>query len=110
MDPWSKGHYSRHIQEALMVMEKIPEVNPPSGRVPGRGLLVLPILEARWRKDRGENRDAGILPMVFGARIKHRPKEGTRGWPLPPGALVARPRVGPCPLAAWEGGGPALAL
>src|SRR4051812_40200565 len=31
MDPWSKVDYSRHIREASMVMEKLPEVNPPSG-------------------------------------------------------------------------------
>src|ERR1041385_7716015 len=37
-----------------MVVEKLPEVVPPSGRVPGRGLLVLPILEARRRQNRGE--------------------------------------------------------
>src|SRR4051812_4890231 len=54
MDLWSKGDYSRHIREALMVVEKLPEVNPPSGRVPGRRLLVLLILEARRRQNRGE--------------------------------------------------------
>ena len=36
MDPWSKGDYSRHIREVLMVVEKPPEVNPPSGRVSGQ--------------------------------------------------------------------------
>ena len=92
-----------------MVVKRPPEVNPPSGRVPGRGLLVLLILEARRRRNRGENRDAGLSPRVFGARGKNRPKGGTRGWPLLPGALLARPGVGPRPLAAWEGGGPPLA-
>src|SRR4051812_20045305 len=43
-----------------MVVEKLREVNPPSGRVPGRGLLVLPILEARRWRNKGENRDAGV--------------------------------------------------
>src|SRR4051812_28749903 len=37
-----------------MVVEKLPEVVPPSGKVSGRGLLVLPILEARRRRNRGE--------------------------------------------------------
>src|ERR1041385_3149385 len=46
-DPWSKKNYSRDIRGASMVERRLPEVNPPSGRVPGRGLLVLPILEAR---------------------------------------------------------------
>src|ERR1041385_8970054 len=33
---------------------KLPEVNPPSSRVPGRGLLALSILEARSRRNKGE--------------------------------------------------------
>src|SRR3954463_5617770 len=45
MDPWSKGGYSRHIQEASMEMEGLPEVNPPSGRVPGQRLLEALILK-----------------------------------------------------------------
>ena len=53
MDPWSKVDYSWIIREASMVVEKLPKVNPLSGRVPGRGLLVLPILEARWQQNRG---------------------------------------------------------
>ena len=68
MDPWSKGDYSRLIREALMVVERLPEVIPPSGRVLGRGLLTLPILEALRRRNRGENRDAGFLLRVSGAR------------------------------------------
>jgi len=68
MDPWSKGDYSRLIREALMVVERLPEVIPPSGRVPGRGLLMLPILEALRRRNRGENRDAGFLSRVSGMR------------------------------------------
>src|ERR1041385_8125942 len=53
MDPWSKGDYSRHIREALMVVEKLPQINPPSGRVPGRGLLAIPISGSqRWRNRR----------------------------------------------------------
>ena len=46
MDSWSTGDYSQLIREASMVVEKLPMVNLPSGRVPGRVLLVLPILEA----------------------------------------------------------------
>ena len=60
MDPWSKEDYSRHIREALMVVERLPKVIPPSGRVPGRGLLMLPILEALRRWNRGGNHDAGF--------------------------------------------------
>ena len=65
MDPWSKGDYSRHIREALMVVEKLPEVIPPSGRVPGRGLLMLPILGALRRRNRGEIVKKGSVLRVF---------------------------------------------
>src|SRR4051795_1611192 len=68
MDPWSKVDYSRFIQEASMVVEKLPEVVPPSGRVLGRGLLVLPILEARRRRNRGEIAKKGSVPEGFTSR------------------------------------------
>ena len=45
MDPWSKGDYSQLIREASMVVERLLVVILPSGRVPGRVLMVLPILE-----------------------------------------------------------------
>ena len=106
MDPWSKLDYSRHIREALMVVEKLPEIDPPSGRVPGRGLLAIPILESRRRRNSGENRDTGFLLRVFRTGCKYRPKGGTRGGPLHPGGLLARPKVGPRHLAAWSGGPP----
>ena len=51
MDSWSKEYYSRHVREASMTVEKLLEVNPPSGRVPGRGPLTLPILEALRRRN-----------------------------------------------------------
>ncbi|KAE8789208.1 GDSL esterase/lipase [Hordeum vulgare] len=54
-----------------MVVEKLPEVNPPSGRVPGRGLLALPISEAlRWRND-GEICDSGSIERVFYRKESH---------------------------------------
>ena len=37
-----------------MVEERLLEANPPSDRVPGRGVPALPILEARRRRNRGE--------------------------------------------------------
>ena len=74
MDPWSKGDYSRRIPEAVMVMEKPPEVNPPSGRVPGQLLLVIPRSESLRRQDSGRNRVTGLLPRVFRARGKYRLK------------------------------------
>ena len=93
-----------------MVVEKLPEIDPPSGRVPGQGLLAIPISGSRWRWNSGEIRDTGFLLRVSGTGSKYRPKGGTRGGPLHPGGLLARPGVGPRHLAALEGGGPPPAL
>src|ERR1041385_659263 len=96
MDPWSKVDYPRFIREASMVVEKLPEVVPPSGRVPGRGLLVLPMLEARQRRNRGEIAKKGSRHGGFTARGLY----GRRGQPGgPPGGQAARaPRGGRPPL------------
>src|SRR4051812_33382162 len=110
MDPCSMVDYSWHIREESMVVEKSPEVNPPFDGVPGRGLLVLLILEALQRWNREVIRDAGLSSRVSATTGKNRPKGGTRGGAHLPGALVAQPGVGPCNLAAWEGGGPPSAL
>src|SRR3954464_10238949 len=72
MDPWSKVDYSRHVWEASMVMEKLPEVNPPSGRVSGQRLLAAPILKRRRRRNKEGIRKKGSAPRVFGARGKYR--------------------------------------
>ena len=106
MDPWSKVDYSRLIREALMVVEKLPEINPPSGNVPGRGLLAIPILESLRQWNSGENRDTGSLFRVSGTGCKYRPKGGTRGGPHLPGGLWARPPSWPRQVAAWEGVAP----
>src|SRR3954462_9068346 len=87
MDPWSKGDYSRHIREASMVVRNLPEVKPPSGRVPGRGLLVLPIFGARRQRNREVFHDAG----------------SSRGF-LQRGVNIGRrgaPEVGPTSQAPW---------
>ncbi|KAE8803142.1 hypothetical protein D1007_21053 [Hordeum vulgare] len=101
MDSWSKEDYSRHVWEASMVVEKLPEVNPPSGRVPGRGLPALPISEALRRWNGGEILDSGYILRVFRPRGKYRPKEGATGWTLHPGDLVAQQGGGPHQVAAW---------
>src|SRR4051812_30363234 len=106
MDPWSKVDYSRHIQEALMVVEKLPEINPPSDRVSRQGLLAIPISGSRQRRNSAENRDTECLPRVFRMGAKYRPKEGTRGGPTPPGGPLSRPPSRPRHLAAWEGVAP----
>src|SRR4051812_34647352 len=80
MDPWSKVHYTRIIWEASMMEEKLLEVDPPSGRVPGRGLLTLPILEARRRKNKGENAKKGsVLGRIPSRRIYRRRGGGSQG-------------------------------
>src|SRR3954470_10843479 len=103
MDPWSKVDYSRLIREASMLVEKLPEVNPPSGRVPGRGLLVLPILEARRRRNRGQIAKKGSVLKGFSLRGINRRKGAARGGPGAPGAPLARP-------GAWPPGPPGSPL
>src|SRR3954462_14008507 len=102
MDPWSKVEYSRIIREASMVVEKLPEVIPPSGKVPGRGLLALPILEARRRRNRSEIAKRGYVFEGFkGQRINRGrgSQGGHQGSRWPPGAAppMAAPggRLGP---------------
>src|SRR3954465_6994116 len=91
MDPWSKGDYSQLIREASMVVERLPVVILPSGRVPGRVLLVLPILEARRRRNRDEIAKKGSRLEGFRTSVKYRPKGDVRGLLGGPGAPPARP-------------------
>ena len=65
MDSWSKGDYSRVIREASMVVEKLPVVILPSGRVPGRVLLVLPILEAAAAAEQMLDHEKGFPSRGF---------------------------------------------
>ena len=58
----------------------------PSGRVPGRVLLVLPILEARRRRNRDEITKKGSRLEGFGRRYKYMPKGGISGGLGGPGA------------------------
>ena len=110
MDPWSKGDYSRVIREASMVVERLPVVILPSGRVPGRVLLVLPILEARRRRNRDEIAKKGSVLEGFGTRCKYMPKGGISGGLGGPGDPPARPGGGPRHQGAWSPGGPPPAL
>src|SRR3954469_8374964 len=89
MDPWSKGDYSRIVREASMVVEKVPVMILPSGRVPGRVLLALPILEARRRRNRDATMEKGSRPEGFETCFKYTPKGGVGrllGGQAPPGA------------------------
>src|ERR1041385_5601158 len=91
MDPWSKGNYSRVIREASMVERRLLEVGPPSGRVPRRGLLVLPISEARRRRNRGEIVKKGAVLEGFTSREYigegEQPEVDQRPQAPPPGAV-----------------------
>src|SRR3954462_779219 len=90
MDPSSKEDYSRHIREASMAMEGLPEVVPPSGRVLGQLLLAAPILKRqrrRYREEFGNNRS---ILGDSSAGAKYRPK-GHRGGP--PGSQEGRRRA-----------------
>src|ERR1041384_5432653 len=109
MDPWSKGNYSRDIREASMVERRLPEVGPPSGRVPGRGLLVLPISEARRRQNRGEIAKKGSVFEGFMSRGIYRRRGAAIGGPGAPGSPLAWPGVGPRRVAAWATPGSPLA-
>src|ERR1041385_6407210 len=82
-----------------MVVEKLPEVVPPSDRVPGRRLLVLPILEARRRRNRGEIAKKVSRPGGFMSRGINRRRGAARGATRGPGAPLARPH----PRARGEG-------
>src|SRR3954465_14238756 len=106
MDPWSKVYYSWIIREASMVEEKLPKVNPPSGRVAGRGLLVLPILEARRRQNRGEIAKKGSVLGGFGMRERDIGKGGSQGATRSPGGLLAWPHPRPRPWPRGHHVGP----
>src|SRR3954468_7277053 len=103
MDPWSKVDYSRHIREASMEIEGLPEVIPPSGRVPGQRLLAAPIL--KWRRYREE---VGKKPCILGipsARGIYR-RRGQPGGPPGSQALPWRdPTLGGATRARWVPGG-----
>src|SRR3954471_4069849 len=106
MDPWSKVDYSRHIREASMAMEGLPEGVYPSGRVPEQLLQAAPILTRRRRQNREGFAKKGSASKGFQTRGKYRPKGGEDpqgsqeapwrgpGWGRsrhPPGCLVVAP-------------------
>src|SRR3954467_10048260 len=97
MDPWSNEYYSRFIREASVVVENPPEVVPPSGKVPGRGLLVLPILEARRRRNRGEIAKKGSVLGGFWTREIYRQSGAARGPPEVQAASRRGPALGRAP-------------
>src|SRR3954466_5595116 len=110
MDPWSKGDYSRHIREASMTMESLPEVVPPSGRVPRQLLLAAPIFKRRrWRYKEEIGNKRSILG-VSSAGAKYRPRGAPRGATRDPGGFPARPPSWPRHQGAWAPGPIVVAL
>src|SRR3954464_6641467 len=109
MDPWSKGDYSRHIREASMAMEGLPEVVPPSGRVPGQLLLAAPILKRRWWRYREEFGNKRSILGVSSSGAKYRPRGAPMGATRHPGGYPARPPPLPRHQGAWAPGGGPLA-
>src|SRR4051812_38019224 len=112
MEPWSKGDYSRHIREASMAMEGLPEVVPPSGRVPRQLLLAASILKwrRRYREEFGNKRSILGFSSVGS---KYRPK-GHRGGPpgTQEGTRRALPLVAPLGRLGpwWWPSGPTLVI
>src|SRR3954468_16348960 len=100
MDLWSKGDYSRHIREASMAMDGLPEGVPPSDRVSEQLLQAAPILKRRWRRYRGEIAEKGLILGVSTPRAKYRRRGAPGGPTSQSGGSLARPRAGPSQLAS----------
>ena len=89
MDPWSKVDYSWHIREASMEMEGLPEVVPPSGRVPGQLILAAPNLKRRRQRYREEMEKRTSILGVYSVRAIYRRRGAARGSTREPGAPLA---------------------
>src|SRR3954465_6323054 len=99
-NPWSKGDYSRHIREASMAMDGLPDGVPPSGRVPGQLLQAAPILKRRRRRYRGEFARKRSILGVSTPRAKYR-RRGHRGDPPVSQEGPWRGAAPPALLAGW---------
>src|SRR4051812_11560632 len=110
MDPWSKVDYSRHIREASMGVDGLPEVVPPSSRVPGQLLLAAPILKRRRRRYIEEIGKKTSILGVSSARAIYRRRGASRGSTKDPRGSLARPTLGPRHQGAWspDGSPPSL--
>src|SRR4051812_16385280 len=91
MDPWSKVDYSRHIREASMEMEGLPEVIPPSSKVPRQRLLAAPILKRRRLRYREVIGKKTAIFGVSSTRVLYRRRGAVRRATRGPGAPLARP-------------------
>src|SRR3954463_1067075 len=95
MDPWSKVDYSRHIREASKAMEGLPEVVPPSGRVPGQLLLAAPILKRRrwYREEIGKRTSILGVSSSGGINTRRGQPRGPPGSQAPPWRALALGRA-----------------
>ena len=73
-----RENYSLLVMESTGMMKMATGEGFPSGRVPGRVLLALPILGARRQRNRDEIAKKGSRPEGFGTRCKYMPKGGVR--------------------------------
>ena len=76
-----------------MAMEGLPEVVPPSDKVPGQLLLAAPILK-QWRQYREEMGKRTSILGVSSARAIYRRRGASGGHPGQPGGCPARPLLG----------------
>ena len=88
-----------------MVMEGPPEINPPSGRVPGQELLLIPISGSRWWRNSGENVDKVSSSGVFRSGGINRAEVGHQGWAHLARQLEGAARPWPCQVTPCPGGG-----
>ena len=96
-----------------MVVERLPVVVLPSGRVPGRFLLMLRILEALQRRNRGEIVKKGSVLEGFGTRgiyMRRGQPEAEQGPRRPPGAARGGAAPGGRLGLPWLPSGPSLVL
>src|SRR4051812_43090541 len=105
MDPWSKVDYSRLIREALMVVEKIPEVNPPSGRCRDRVSCKPRSWNRGGGKTEGRSQKRVLSSRVLGQEVNIG-QGGPGGGPGCPCGHPARPPGGPRHQGTWTPGCP----
>src|SRR3954463_3598125 len=73
------GDYSRHIREASVAIDGLPEGVPPSGSVLGQLLLEALIFKRRRRRYREENGNSRSILGVSSMGAKYRPIWAPRG-------------------------------
>src|SRR3954464_10658656 len=99
-----QGNYSRHIREASMAMDGLPEGVPPSDRVPGQLLQAAPILKRRRRRYRGGFTRKRSILGVSTPRGKYRRRGGIEGTHEAVRRVPGAAQGGATPpalLAAW---------